>query len=107
MVSDAAMVLTWQELLDECSRVHTTRMRMMPWGELAEDSHMLDIWIATADDPVPAVVVPTRLHEPGFYVRAPDGVPAAFPTIRTDEELMIDFREQVDSGKVSRRAIQR
>lgn len=90
------MKVTWDELLDLCSRVHSARRRDTPWGLPQVDVDMLDIWYgATA-----AVVVPTRMHEPGFYVRGPNGGPHW--TLRSEDDLQT-FQQDVEAGKVVRR----
>lgn len=91
--------LTWQTLLDECSRVHTTRTRPLLPGmdEQREDAQMMDVFI----DDMPAVVVPTRMHEPGFYVRSPNGE-NTYWNLRSEEQLE-QFRKDVEAGKVRRR----
>lgn len=58
---------------------------------------MLAIYI----DSEPAVVVPTRMHEPGFYVRRPSGADDDL-LIRSEDGLR-DFQAQVEGGKVARR----
>lgn len=95
----ATDVVTWQDLLEECSRIHTTRTReVIPgWEEQREDSHMLDIFVGD----VPAVVVPTRMHEPGFYVRSPNASSEMW-VLRSPEQLE-EFHVNVDAGLVRRR----
>lgn len=69
--------LAWDEIVEHCSRLHTTRQRPEgPWpdAEMREDSQMLAVVI----DGRRATVVPTRIHEPGFYVRFEDAPPPAF-----------------------------
>lgn len=93
--------LTWPQIVEHCSRLHTTRTRPEgPWGnaEPREDSRMLDIII----DGTPAVVVPTRMHEPGFYVRPPNGVQSDEMFLRSPADL-IEFRCKVVLGRVHAR----
>lgn len=102
------MTLAWADLLDECSRLHTSRTRPEgPWenAALREDAQMLDIWVSNflGPEPIPAVVVPTRMHEPGFYVRAPDGALKQW-ALRSPQDLEI-FHRLVDAGYVSRRPV--
>lgn len=97
-----AAPLTWAEIVDHCSRLHTTRTRPLYPGadEQAEGSQMLDIWV-THGRRLPAVVVPTRMHEPGFYVRCPNGYEPDWMW-RSDDDLE-RFHSYVDAGKVTRR----
>lgn len=86
--------LTWADLLDLCSRIHTTRTRPGgPWenAEPREDSHTLDVLIAGK----PARITPTRMHEPGFYYWQDD------EPRRSDEDLAA-LREAVERGEVVR-----
>lgn len=89
-----AQPLTWEELLDECSRIHTTRRRPEgPWpnAALREDSQMLEVLIKG----VPARVVPTRMHEPGFYYWVGD------EPRRSEADLLI-LQAAVELGEVRR-----
>lgn len=89
--------LTWDEIVEHCSRLHTTRRRrMFPEHlfpndtEMREDSQVMPV-IADGNR---ARVVPTRMHEPGFYVQVePDA------TWRSDAQLAT-FRRMVDDGRV-------
>lgn len=96
--SDETCVLSWDDLLDLCSRIHTTRTRPAWPGEdapMREDSQMIDVWI----DGVKAQVVPTRMHEPGFYWRY---VNADGP--RHSEEQLALLRRMTEQGRVVRYA---
>lgn len=88
--------LTWAQLLDECSRLHTTRTRRMPWGTKREDSRMIRIAI----DGRRATVVPTRMHEPGFYFRW-DDLDGADAEQRADSDLAL-LERWVTEGRVTR-----
>lgn len=66
--------------------------------EMREDSQMLDIWLGDT----PAVIVPTRMHEPGFYVRYADQTPPN-DIIRDETALMGWFRDACHAGSVARR----
>ena len=76
-------LMSWTEIVDTCSRLHTTRTRPVgPWpdAELREGSKMIDVTV----DGRPAQIVPTRMHEPGLYWRymdIPDG------TMRSDVHI--------------------
>lgn len=102
--------LSWAEIVDHCSRLHTTRTRPeLPWDENSarrEDSQMLDVLI----DETPACVIPTRMHEPGFYVRSrtPENDGRWHPPgwiLRGDDELAT-FRRLVEQGRVHREVSQ-
>lgn len=93
--------LTWDEIVEHCSRLHTTRTRrtlpaeLFPDDdELREDSQPLDViadgWTAT--------IVPTRMHEPGFYVRVKDG--SEFGALWRSDETLAAFRQMVTDGRV-------
>lgn len=89
------MIVTWDYLLERCSRLHTTRLKPYgPWpnAELREASEMIDVMI----EGHPAQIVPTRMHEPGFYWRYVGGTGPR----RSDGDLAI-LRRLVDEGKVS------
>lgn len=89
--------LTWDEIVRVCSRIIE---RPAP---LARET-MLDVVILPplSDRPVEATVVPTRMHEPGFYVRGRTGTPNwAFWMLRSDSDLAM-FRRFVDLDRVTR-----
>lgn len=97
------MSVTWDELLEECSRIHTTRTRTVTLGNhttlVREGSHKLSVRLP---DGHKATVVPTRLHEPGFYVRAYSGewgTPTVALNFRSPGSLRM-FQEWVDAGEV-------
>lgn len=96
------MGITWDELLEECSRIHTTRIRTIKLGTgtfSREDAHKLAVRLP---DGRRATVVPTRLHEPGFYVRAFTGEwgsPTVALLFRSPGSLRL-FHEWVDAGEV-------
>lgn len=84
--------LTWDDLLDRCSRLHTTRQRPEgPWegAELREDSEVLHVLI----NGHPGRITPTRMHEPGFYAWVGDDI------WRSDEDLA-KLRRFVEAGCV-------
>lgn len=99
--------LTWADVLNESSRVHTTRTREV-FGEKREDSRVMEVWIHADEQERPAVVVPTRMHEPGFYLRwedewlTKDDRGRGLNIVR-DEMGLAGFRVLVESGKVRRR----
>lgn len=83
--------LSWDDLNARCSRT-------AGHGNEA----MLDVLITPplSQKPVPATVVPTRMHEPGFYVRAANGTPTwASWMLRSDDDLAM-FKRFVDLGRV-------
>jgi hypothetical protein len=85
--------LTWDELVAECSRTA---------GHGNE--HMLDVVITPPNSArgQEATVVPTRMHEPGFYVRSVNGTPNwASWMMRADEDLAM-FKRFVGLGLVRR-----
>ena len=88
--------LDWVEIVARCSR---TRY---------EQVEMLEVWIyprptETYLGPTRATVVPTRMHEPGFYLRAPNNVPIWASWANRDEEfLQQEFRQMVERGLVCR-----
>lgn len=96
------MSITWNELLEECSRIHTTRTRTIQLSHdtfVREDAHKLAVRLP---DGRKATVVPTRLHEPGFYVRAFTGewgTPTVALLFRSPGSLRL-FHEWVDAGEV-------
>lgn len=99
--SGSGPALTWDEIVEHCSRLHTTRTRPVgPWeeAELREDAHMLDVWVGDR----PAVMVPTRMHEPGFYVRYEDDLNDHL--LRDPDALVGWFRDAVECGSIGRRA---
>lgn len=93
----APSLLTWDELIEHCSRLHTGRRR--PWGpgggELREDSQVLAVTICGQ----PGEIVPTRMHEPGFYWRLDSEIDRAPRRSASD---MTDLRKLVDAGEVAR-----
>ena len=102
MVTDdpKIMPLTWDDIVEHCSRLHTTRCKPEgPWegAEMREASEMLDVVL----DGRPVTVVPTRMHEPGFYARWGD---VDWKQQGTDA-LHIDLAElerAVNEGRVTR-----
>lgn len=94
------MALTWNELLDRSSRLHTTRTKNIgPAGTtlLHDDAQKLSVRLP---DGRSATVIPTRLHEPGFYVVAePQGIPPVSTVLRSPGALRI-FQEWVEAGEV-------
>jgi hypothetical protein len=99
MTLETRSPVTWTELLEHCSRLHTTRRRPSGprgTGELREDSAMLDVFLP---DGTPATVVPTRMHEPGFYVRNRNGSLGGYWLLRSDAALA-EFQRWVETGQV-------
>ena len=70
-MSESPEFMTWDDIMETCSRLHTTRKKPLysrpelDDGELREASEMIDVTV----DGRPAQIVPTRMHEPGFYWR--------------------------------------
>lgn len=93
--------LTWDEIVEHCSRLHTTRTRPRgPWTEeLREDSRPLDVVI---DGRWPATITPTRMHEPGFYFWLNDGDSRSTRQLRRSPKDLAELRRYVDEGKVTR-----
>lgn len=94
---ESSQSLSWAELIAECSRTA---------GHGNE--RMLDVVIhpvpfpLQTDRPVEATVVPTRMHEPGFYVRSRNDLPLwAGWTLRSDEDLAM-LRRFADLGLIHR-----
>jgi hypothetical protein len=88
------MSVSWFEIMEHCSRLHTTRRRPCgPWegAELREDSQVLNVTIRGRL----ARIVPTRMHEPGFYVSYADEVGPA----RNDEAITA-LRDAADDGEM-------
>lgn len=95
-------VVIWQQLLDECSRLHTTRWRpglplsMTPVGHVVpyrEDARVMSVTISG----MPGRIVPTGLHEPGFYAMTRDW---RF-TWRSERELVV-LRHLADTHRIRR-----
>lgn len=71
-------LISWYELMESSSRLHTSRRRdarppSQRIGDPApedqrDDAHVVQIFIGN-DPGFRAEVIPTRMHEPGFYVR--------------------------------------
>lgn len=93
--------LTWQDLLDECSRLYTTRTRPeIPWepeGRQREDSHVLHVLITAGR--IPARITPTRMHEPGFYAWV--GPRSAAEIWRSEGQLAY-LKSLADGGLITR-----
>lgn len=90
--------MTWDELVDLCSRLHTKRQRRAyPSAPMREASQMIDVLI----DGLPAQIVPTRMHEPGFYLRFEYESIHQMPPRRSDFDLKA-LRRAVEAGEVFR-----
>ena len=92
--------MTWDEILDTCSRLHTTRQRPEgPWpdAEMREGSRMIDVTVQDR----PAQIVPTRMHEPGFYWRYMDE-PDYSLALQRSEVALDRLRAFADNGEVTR-----
>lgn len=96
--------LTWDELLKECSRLHSDP----PGSEQMLDVMIMPIipegLVGTGDEglPMKATVVPTRMHEPGFYVRSVNRTPIwAYWVLRADDDMDM-FQRFVELGRVRR-----
>lgn len=99
----SSKALTWDEIVDHCSRLHTTRRKPRyrcddDCTEMREASEMLDVLIDTGGSRgiSPAQIVPTQMHEPGFYWRWMDG---EFGPLRSPLDLRV-LRDMVEGGHV-------
>lgn len=91
--------VTWAELIDLCSRTLTTRTRTVAFygaSHITDGAQKLDVILP---DGRRATVVPTRMHYPGFYVRARGCV--CYWQLRNPEQL-VTFQNWVDAGSVRR-----
>ena len=98
--------LTWEDIIDRCSRLHTTKTKpRFPWepdGEQREASDMIDAFVAGR----PVQIVPTRMHEPGFYWRWMDEMEPIddgrlFPKIMRSPEDIELLHRYADMGEVT------
>jgi hypothetical protein len=92
-MADNSENVTWDEIVEHCSRLHTTRTRRIgPWtDEMREASAVMEVEVAGS----PARIVPTRMHEPGFYwwLKDEDGP-------RRSDIDMRDLKALADAGEV-------
>lgn len=95
--------LSWDQIVATCSRTHP---------RLEDDARMLDVRVlsfvhdarASWDKSIDAVVVPTRMHDPGFYLRSPNDTPLwAFWANRDEQFLLGEFYRLVEAGRVAKR----
>lgn len=88
--------VTWDAIVERCSRLHTTRTKPL-WPGSSEMREASEMAAATVDGR-PAEIVPTRMHEPGFYWRYMDVDPLD-GTQRSDEGIDL-LRSLAEAGKV-------
>lgn len=84
--------LTWTDIVQRCSRTESVNEQMIP------------VTICSLGYiKVAGTIVPTRMHDPGFYVRSPSGTPWwASWQLRSDDDLR-RFKNMVDQGFVFER----
>lgn len=96
-MTEPKMAISWHGIMEHCSRLHTSRRKPVgPWpdAEMREASAILAVTINGR----PVTIIPTRMHEPGFYWRCEDI--EGEEGIMRDEESLRALEFLADTGQV-------